>query len=103
MTADELEAIATFYPFIFRQPVGRHIIFVCDSVTCWIMGCDGILEHITNRLGIAPGETSRDGRFTLLPVSCVGRCDHAPVLMIDRDYHSDLDKDKLDRILDLYR
>ncbi len=103
MTRDELDAIATFYSFIFRRPVGRHVIFLCDSVTCWIMGYEGLLEHMKTRLGIGPGETTKDGRFTLLPVSCVGRCEHAPALMIDGDMHADVDRSKLDRILEAYK
>ncbi len=102
MTRDELDAVATFYPFIFRRPVGRHVIYLCDSVVCWIMGYEGILGHLTGKLGIAPGETTADGRFTLLPISCAGRCDHAPVLRIDADLHDDVDAAKLDRILEGY-
>ncbi len=103
MTCDELDAIATFYSFIFRRPVGRHVIFLCDSVSCWIMGCGGLLDHMKARLGIGLGETTADGRFTLLPVSCIGRCDHAPALMIDSDMHDAVDRAGLDRILESYK
>ncbi|MGA8281313.1 MAG: NADH-quinone oxidoreductase subunit NuoE, partial [Desulfobacterales bacterium] len=58
MTADELDAVATFYNFIFRKPVGRHVILVCDSVSCWIMGYDRILARLKERLGIGFGETT---------------------------------------------
>ncbi|MFB3925423.1 MAG: NADH-quinone oxidoreductase subunit NuoE [Syntrophales bacterium] len=102
MTPDELDAIAAFYPFIFRKPVGRHIIFICDSVSCWIMGYEGILDHIMSRLGIGLAETSADGKFTLLPVSCIGMCDHAPALMIDRELHLDVRMENIDRILESY-
>ena len=102
MTPDELDSVATFYPFIFRRPVGRHVIFICDSVVCWIMGYEGLLDHLTRKLGIGVGETTPDGRFTLLPVSCVGCCHHAPVLMIDQNMHEDIDNSKLDRILEGY-
>lgn len=103
MTTDELDAVATFYPFIFRSPVGRHVIFVCDSASCWIMGSETLLSHLEERLGISMGKTTPDGRFTLLPVSCIGACDHAPAMMIDRDLHIDLDPEKLDRLLEFYR
>ena len=98
MTPDELDAVATFYPFIFRRPVGRHVIFVCDSVSCWVMGYESLLTRLKERLGIAMGETTPDGRFTLLPVSCIGACDRAPAMMIDRDLHVDLDPEKIDTI-----
>jgi len=103
MTPEELDAVATFYAFIFRGPVGRHTIFVCDSVSCWIMGHEALLRHLRERYGLSPGQTTRDGRFTLLPVSCLGACDGAPAVMIDRDLHVDLDPEKLDRLLDRYR
>ena len=102
MTPDELDGVATFYNLIFRQPVGRHVILLCDSVTCWIMGYDRLRQHLTSRLGIQPGETSPDGRFTLLPIVCLGTCDHAPALMIDNDLHRDLDPTKLDAIVAKY-
>jgi NADH-quinone oxidoreductase subunit E len=102
MTSDELDSIATFYPFIFRRPVGRHVIYLCDTVSCWIMGYETLLAHLTARLGIEMGQTTPDGRFTLLPVSCLGACDHAPAMMIDRELHGDLTPEKIDRALDDY-
>jgi NADH-quinone oxidoreductase subunit E len=102
MTPDELDSVATFYNLIFRKPVGRHVILLCDSVTCWIMGYDRLRQHLTSRLGIQLGETSPDGRFTLLPIVCLGTCDHAPALMIDNDLHRDLDPTKLDAIVAKY-
>jgi NADH-quinone oxidoreductase subunit E len=103
MTPDELDAVATFYPFIFRRPVGRHVIYLCDTVSCWIMGYETILAYLTKRLGITMGQTSADGRFTLLPVSCIGACDHAPAMMIDQELHGDLTIEKIDRILGDYK
>lgn len=103
MTPDELDSVATFYNLIFRKPVGRHVILVCNSITCWIMGYDRIREYLTNRLGITLGETSADGRFTLLPIVCLGTCDHAPALMIDDDLYRDLDTERIDAILEKYR
>ncbi len=103
MTPDELDAVATFYSFIFRRPVGRHVIFVCDSVSCWVMGYEALFRLLKERLGISMGETTPDGRFTLLPVSCIGACDRAPAMMIDRDLHLDVDPEKLERLLERYR
>jgi NADH-quinone oxidoreductase subunit E len=102
MTPDELDNVATFYNLIFRRPVGKHVILVCNSISCWVMGYDRIREHLETRLGIGLGETSPDGRFTLLPIVCLGACDHAPALMIDNDLHTDLDAQKLDEILTKY-
>jgi NADH-quinone oxidoreductase subunit E len=102
LTPDELDAVATFYAFIFRRPVGRHIIFVCDSVSCWVMGYEALLSRLKERLGISMGETTTDGRFTLLSVSCIGACDRAPAIMIDRDLHLDVDPEKLERLLEPY-
>ena len=103
MTSDELDAVATFYPFIFRRPVGRHVIYLCDTVSCWIMGYETMLAHLTRRLGITMGETTPDGRFTLLPASCIGACDKAPAMMIDRELHGNLTEEKIDMILEDYR
>jgi len=102
MTPDELDSVATFYNLIFRRPVGRRVILVCDSVSCWIMGYDRIREHLTACLGIELGETSPDGEFTMLPVACLGACDHAPTLMINDELYQDLEPQGLDRILESY-
>ena len=103
MSAGDLDGIATFYNLIYRKPVGRHIITFCDSVSCWIMGCDRVREHLCSRLKIKPGETTADGRFTLLPIVCLGACDHAPVLMVNDDLHHDVDAVRLDAILENYK
>ena len=102
MTPDELDSVATFYNLVFRKPVGRHVILICDSVSCWIMGFERILEHIQNKLGIKYGETTQDDRFTLLPIQCLGTCDHAPAFMIDNDLYRDLTIEKIDKILEQY-
>ena len=98
----EVDSIATFYNMIFRQPVGRHVILICDSVSCWVMGYNPIREHLSARLGVTLGETTPDGRFTLLPAVCLGACDHAPVMMIDDDLHGDLTPERVDEILNTY-
>lgn len=102
MTPDELDAVATFYSMIFRRPVGRHVILICDGVTCWILGHEDLLAHLVDRLGIGLGETTADGKFTLLPVPCLGTCDRAPVLMIDDELYRDLNREKIDQILERY-
>ncbi|HET7212070.1 MAG TPA: NADH-quinone oxidoreductase subunit NuoE [Terriglobia bacterium] len=99
----DLDSVATFYNLIYRKPVGRHVILVCDSISCWMMGYDRLRDHLTRRLGIKMGETTADGRFTLLPIVCLGTCDHAPAMMVDEDLHRDLDTKTIDSILEQYK
>jgi NADH-quinone oxidoreductase subunit E len=103
MTPAELDSVATFYNLIFRRPVGRHVILVCNSVSCWVMGYEHILERLKERLGVELGGTTADGRFTLLPTVCLGLCDHAPAMMIDEDIHGDLREEELGEILEGYQ
>ena len=100
--ASDVEGVATFYSLIFRQPVGRHIIRLCDSMVCYLQGHESIQAALQQRLGIGLGETSSDGRFTLLPVCCLGNCDKAPTLMIDDDTYSHLDAATLGELLERY-
>jgi NADH-quinone oxidoreductase subunit E len=102
MSPDEVDSVATFYNLIFRHPVGRHVIFVCDSVSCWILGCDRVRRAIEDRLGVGFGGTSDDDRFTLLPIQCLGTCDHAPALMVDDDLHQDVVPERVGEILERY-
>ncbi len=102
VTPEELDGVATFYNLIFRRPVGRSVILLCDSVSCWAMGCGRILAKLEGTLGVTLGQTTPDGRFTLLPTVCLGTCDHAPAMMIGRELFGDLDPDQLDSILDWY-
>ena len=103
VSPDELDGVATFYNLIYRRPVGRHVILLCDSVSCWIMGCAQLRERLQDRLQVRPGETTADGRFTLLPIVCLGACDHAPAMMIDRDLHADVDPARVGDLLARYR
>lgn len=102
MSETELDSIATFYSLIFREPVGRHVLLLCDSVSCWLLGYERIHAQLRNQLSIDFGQTSANGVFTFLPVPCLGACDHAPVMMIDDDLHTDLAPDALASLLDRY-
>lgn len=102
MSPADLDGVASFYNLIFRKPVGRHVIFICDSVSCWIMGFEKLREHLIARLNVKPGGTTADDRFTLLPIVCLGCCDHAPAMMVDEDLHFDLTPSKIDSILERY-
>ncbi len=97
-----VDSVATFYNLIFRKPVGRHTVLVCDSVTCYVMGCDKLLRATADRLGVELGDTTPDGRFTLLPIVCLGACDHAPAMMIDEDLILDVSPADLDTVLGRY-
>lgn len=101
--ASDVEGVATFYSQIFRQPVGRHIIRVCDSMTCFIGGHENVLGSIKSELGIVPGQTTADGRFTLLPVCCLGNCDKAPALMIDDETFGDVQPDGVAQLLESFQ
>jgi NADH-quinone oxidoreductase subunit E len=102
MTPAELDEVATFYNLIFRKPVGRHVILICNSVSCFVMGYTGLREHLRARLGIDFGETTADGRFTLLPMVCLGDCDRAPAMMIDDQLYDELTPEKIDEVLARY-
>jgi NADH-quinone oxidoreductase subunit E len=102
MSPAAIDSVATYYSLIFRRPVGRHVILVCNSVSCWIMGYEQVIAHLKKTLRIAYGETSADDRFTLLSIPCLGTCDHAPAMIIDEDLLQDLTIDKLDNILEKY-
>ena len=84
----QVEELATFYEMIYRRPVGRHVIHVCDSISCWAMGGESLLQQIAGLLGIEAGETTADGLFTLLPCCCLGNCGQAPTVMIGDIIHS---------------
>ena len=103
MSPADLDGVATFYNLIFRKPVGRHVVMLCNSVSCWIMGYERMREHLTSRLGIEFGETSHDNRFTLLPIVCLGACDHAPAMLVDNELHVDLDPGRIDGVLEGYK
>ena len=83
MSPEALDSIATFYNLVHRKPVGRHVIRLCDSVSCYLMGYEPIAQTLHRELGIGFGETTSDNRFTLLPIVCLGACDRAPVMMVD--------------------
>ncbi len=99
MTPLELEELATFYDFIYREPVGRFVIHVCDGVVCWMNGYDSVMDYLLGKLGIKPGETTADGLFTLLPTACIGYCDLSPAMLINGRAYGPLTHEKIDDIL----
>jgi NADH-quinone oxidoreductase subunit E len=103
MSVEEVDGVATFYTRIYRKPVGKNIILLCDGMSCLVMGYESLYVYISGKLGIVFGETTPDGRFTLLPNSCLGDCDHAPVMMINDDHYNNLTIDKVDELLEKYK
>jgi NADH-quinone oxidoreductase subunit E len=102
LSVEEVDSVATFYTRIYRKPVGRNVVLVCDNISCMVMGYESLYKHISEKLSISFGETTSDGRFTLLPISCLGDCDHAPALMINDDLHNNLTINSIDKILEKY-
>jgi|TARA_B110000444_G_scaffold148551_1_gene138919 NADH-quinone oxidoreductase subunit E len=96
MSAGELDGIATFYNLIYRQPVGEKVILYCDSVSCWLMDGDVVCEKIKQKLGVDYGGTTADNKYTLLPVTCLGDCDHAPAMMVGEELHHNLTTDNIE-------
>ncbi len=98
MTPLEVEELATFYTFIYREPVGKYVIHLCDSVICWVQGHESIQAYLCQKLQIGMGETTADGLFTLLPVCCIGYCDRSPAMLINRKVYGPLTPEKIDEI-----
>ena len=95
----QLEGVATFYNLIYRQPVGRTVIHVCNSVTCWMLGADQICERLCRHFKVQLGEMSEDGEYTILPIVCLGACDHAPVAMVGEQLKLDLTDQVVNQVL----
>ncbi len=92
-------AVASFYTMLHRRPVGRHVLYICTNVSCSLLGAEHLRDYIGSKLGIRPGETTADGRFTLEEVECLGSCGTAPMMQVDDAYHENLTEAKIDRLL----
>jgi NADH-quinone oxidoreductase subunit E len=103
MSPLEIEEVATFYTFIYREPVGKYVIHVCDSVICWMDGYESIKDYLCKKLDIDLGGTTADGLFTLLPVCCIGYCDQSPAMLINRKVYGHLTQQKVDEIFEKLR
>ena len=103
MSALEVEELATFYTFIYREPVGKYVIHVCDSLICWMDGYESIQNYLCQKLDIELGGTTADGLFTVLPVCCIGYCDLSPAMLINRKVYGGLTAEKIDQILEKLR
>ncbi|MGH8493077.1 MAG: NADH-quinone oxidoreductase subunit NuoE [Moraxellaceae bacterium] len=101
--ASDVEGVATFYSLIFRQQVGRNVIKLCDSMVCYVNGHEQVLDTIKANIGIGLGETSADGRFTLLPICCLGNCDKGSTMMVNDDTHGGLTPENVIGLLEEYK
>jgi NADH-quinone oxidoreductase subunit E len=103
MTPLELEELASFYDFIYREPVGKYVIHICDGVVCWMNGLPSVLDYLFTKLGIGPGETTKDGLFTILPTACIGYCDLSPAVLVNGRPYGPLTPEKIDALLEKFR
>jgi len=99
----EIKEVVTFYTMFYRTPVGRHVLQVCTNISCMLCQGEDILEYLKSRLGIAVGQTTPDGRFTLLEVECIGACEAAPALQDNFDFHMNMTREKVDQLLEALR
>lgn len=99
----KVEGLATFYNLFYRRPVGRTVIHVCDSISCWVVGMDDVFAHLKRRLGVEFGGTTEDGAFTLLPICCLGACHEAPAMMVGGTIYGNLTPQRIDEILEKER
>ncbi len=98
MSPAQLEAVATFYNLIYRRPVGKTVIHYCNSVSCWMLGSDQVQERLCRHLNVDIGQMSADGEYTVLPIVCLGACDHAPVVMVGNELLLSVTEDAINEI-----
>lgn len=99
VTEQSVRAVVSFYTMFHQRPVGRHLLQVCRNLSCCLLGGMKLQKQIEERLGITEGETTKDGRFTLISVECLGSCGTAPVVMVNDRYHENVTPQELDRLL----
>jgi NADH-quinone oxidoreductase subunit E len=95
-----IEGVATFYTMYNRKPVGKYHVQICRNISCSLLGAEHLIAHVSRKLGVKPGETTPDGKFTLTKVECLGSCGTAPVMQVNDDYHENLNEARIDAILD---
>lgn len=96
----QIEEVLTFYTMLRRKPIGRWHLQVCRNVSCSMRGAERLIDHLSRKLKVAPGQTTEDGRFTLSTVECLGSCGTAPVVMVNERHHEDQDEKSLDALLE---
>jgi NADH-quinone oxidoreductase subunit E len=96
----QVEEVLSYYTQFRRKPIGRWHVQACRNVSCSMRGAERLIDHLSRRLGVKPGETTADGRFTLSTVECLGSCGTAPVVVVNETYHEDMSAEKVDRLLE---
>jgi NADH-quinone oxidoreductase E subunit len=99
-SAADVEDVVTYYTMFYTQPVGKHIVNVCRTLSCALLGAERVTEELSAKLGIKPGETTADGEFTLIEVECLGACDRAPVVMVNDDWEERLSPERAAQLID---
>ncbi len=99
LDANALQMLVTFYDMFYEHPVGEHILMPCKNIACFLRGSDDLIAHISEKLGIRPGETTADGKFTLQPMECLAACDLAPMMIADEAYYGNLTNERVDEII----
>ncbi|MCK9420020.1 MAG: NADH-quinone oxidoreductase subunit NuoE [Nitrospirae bacterium] len=99
----EVYGTATFYALLRWKPAGRHVISVCHNLPCSLLGAETIMEHLSSALGVGEGQVTVDGKFSFQRIECIGRCDGAPAMLVDDDYHGNLTPEKIEGILKKYK
>ena len=100
MTVDDVESVATFYTMYWHQQPGKKVIKICTSLSCYLRGCDKLLAHLEQRLGIKAGETTADGNYTLKPMECLASCGTAPVLQVNEEFVENVTLEMADALID---
>ena len=100
---NDVYGVATFYSFLATKPLGRNVIRICQSLPCYLQDGQIIIETVAKEIGIKPGETTPDGRFSFELTNCIGLCDRAPAMLVNNDAHVDLTPQKISRILEKYK
>ena len=103
LSISEVYGVASFYSFLSIKPQGRNVIRICKSIPCYLKDAQTIIEGVRKEIGIKPGETTPDGRFSFELTNCIGACDRAPAMMVNNDVHVDLTPKKISKILEAYK
>jgi NADH-quinone oxidoreductase subunit E len=103
LPVSEVTSVATFYSLLYLEPVGRHVVQVCTNISCMLNGCQAVVQQLQDRLGVTPGHTTADGRFTVRAVECLAACEEAPVMLVDQDRWPKVTPESVERALEQYR
>ncbi len=103
LTVDDVESVATFYTMYYQQQPGKKVIKVCTSISCYLRGCDAVVDHFEKRLGISRGETSADGNYTFLTTECLASCGTAPVLQVNNEFVENVTLEKVDELVNAWK